>query len=135
MKSAYIGKIKLTLLQSLKKRPMKQHVSRPRFFTYENGEVKEVSEKEYYLWSTQNWHPAHLKQSVVKGNSDEVILGFLGHYKFTEWHGKPFNVSYLFHSENRPAIEEYFDTFEEAQERFYLLKEFGYAMEQVLQAA
>ena len=114
---------------------MKQHVSRPRFFTYENGEVNEVSEQEYYAWSSLNWHPAHLKQSVVKDSPDEVILGFLGHYKFTEWQGKPFNISYLFHNENHTAIEEYFDTYEEAEQRFLLLKEYGYASEQVLQAA
>jgi hypothetical protein len=120
---------------------MSKHIFTPHFFVYENKEVKEVSEKEYYDWTSINWHPSHLLHCEVDQSKDEVFLGFLGHYKFTEWQGKPFNVTYFVYGNEVQWLEiydEYYTTYEEAETRYNLLKENGFVSAEVpgiLQAA
>ena len=108
---------------------MSKYVAEPHFFVYENKEVREVSENEYYQWTSTNWHPGHLQHTGVKGSQDEVVFGFQGHYKFCEWQGKPFNITYFVYGNEIHWLEvydEYYATYEEAEARFNSLAENGY---------
>jgi hypothetical protein len=108
---------------------MSKHVNNPRFFIYENKEVKEVTENEYYAWACSTWNPGHLKHAPVPGCRDEIYLGFQGHYKYCNWIGKPFNVTYFIYGSDyawQDAIEEFYDTYEEAEERFHQLATAGF---------
>jgi hypothetical protein len=98
----------------------------PRFFIYENKEVTEVTENEHHLWITNNWHPSHMLHSRIGSSYDELFLGFQGHYKFSEWTGKPFNVTYFSYGSEMQLLDvfdEYFATYEEAEARYLDLKE------------
>jgi hypothetical protein len=105
-------------------------VKHPRFFIYSEKKVKEVTENEYYDWTCRNWHPSHLKNQVVTGSRDEVWLGFQGHYKYTEWTGRPFNVTYFVYGNDIEWAwihDEYYATYEEAFSRFEFLAKHGYS--------
>lgn len=119
---------------------MSKYVLNPRFFIYENKEVAEVTESEFHQWTNNNWHPSHMLHGAVKGSHDEVFLGFQGHYKFCEWQGKPFNVTYFVYGNDVSWLEvydEYFATFEEAEIRYHQLIENGHIsnIKELLQAA
>ena len=112
----------------------------PRFFIYENSVVKEVSENEYHQWIYMNWHPSHLHHSVVNDRMDEVWLGFQGHYKYCEWKGSPFNVTYFVYGNEiqwKEVYDEYYSTYEEAMVRYRELALKGYCSQpaEVLRAA
>jgi hypothetical protein len=101
----------------------------PRFFTYRDHEVKEVSEAEYTNWVNENWHPSHLAHHAVENSRDEVWLGFQGHYKFCEWNGKPFNVTYFEYGSDyqwASVHDEYFSNYQDAFNRYYELIESGH---------